>query len=133
LTQLRDDWFGNLRSPLLMLLGTGICLLLIAGANPMSLMIARSIEREKDMAIRMALGAGWMQMVRQHLVESLFLGIAGGVLGFLGAYWAAKAMLALSPTPIPHADEVGINLRIILLAFAIAIPAAVIPGLIASW
>lgn len=133
LTQLRDDWFGNLRSPLLMLLGTGICLLLIAGANTMSLMIARSIEREKDMAIRMALGAGWMQMVRQHLVESLFLGIAGSVLGLLVAYWATKAMLAVSPTPIPHSEEVGVNLRIIAFAFAIAIPAAVIPGLIAAW
>ncbi len=132
LNQLRDHWFGNLRSPLLMLLGTGICLLLIAGANTMSLMIARSAEREKDMAIRMALGAGWMQMMRQHLIESLLLGIAGSVLGLLIAYWATKAMLALSPTPIPHPEEVGINLRIIAFAFAIAIPAVVIPSLIAA-
>jgi len=133
LTQLRDQWFGNLRSPLLLLLGSGICLLLIAGANTMSLMIARSVEREKDMAIRMALGAGWMQMMRQYLIESLLLGVAGTVLGLLIAYWATKAMLALSPTPIPHPEEVGINLRIIAFAFALAIPAAVIPGLIAAW
>src|SRR6185503_5570425 len=108
LTQLRDHWFGNLRFPLLMLLGTGICLLLIAGANTMSLMIARSAERQKDMAIRVALGAGRMQMIRQQRVESLLLGVVGSVLGLLVAYWATKAMLALSPTPIPHPEEVGI-------------------------
>jgi putative ABC transport system permease protein len=133
LTQLRDEWFGNLRSPLLMLLGTAICLLLIASANTMSLMIARSVEREKDMAIRMALGAGWMHMMRQHLIESLLLAIAGSALGLLIAYWATKVMLTLSPTPIPHPEEVGINLRIIAFTFAVAIPAAVIPGLIAAW
>lgn len=133
LIQLRDHWFGNLRSPLLMLLGTGVCLLLIAGANTMSLMIARSAERQRDMAIRVALGAGRMQMIRQHLVESLLLAIAGSVLGLLVAYWTTKAMLALSPTPIPHPEEVGINLRIVAFAFAVSIPAAIIPGLVAAW
>jgi putative ABC transport system permease protein len=133
LTQLRDHWFGNLRFPLLMLLGTGICLLLIAGANTMSLMIARSAERQKDMAIRVALGAGRFQMIRQHLLESLLLAIAGSVLGLLIAFWATKSMLALSPTPIPNPDDVGLNFRIIAFAFAISIPAAIIPGWIAAW
>src|SRR6185503_16336042 len=133
LTQLRDHWFGNLRFPLLMLLGTGICLLLIAGANTMSLMIARSAERQKDMAIRVALGAGRFQMVRQHLLESLLLAIAGSVLGLLIAFWATRSMLALSPTPIPNPEQVGLNFRIIAFAFAISIPTAIIPGWIAAW
>ena len=59
LVSLRDFWFGNLRWPLMMLLAAAICLLLIACANSLSLMIARSAQREKDMAIRAALGAGW--------------------------------------------------------------------------
>lgn len=133
LIYLRDYWFGNLRFPLLMLLGAALCLLLIAGANTISLMVARSAQRQKDMAIRAALGAGWIQMMRQHLMESLLLGILGSVLGLLIAYWATKAMLALSPTPIPHPDAVGVNLRVMAFAFALSIPAAVIPGLISAW
>jgi putative ABC transport system permease protein len=133
LIQLSDYWFGNLRSPLLMLLGAALCLLLIACANTISLMVARSAQRQKDMAIRAALGAGWFQMMRQHLMESLILGMLGSLLGLLIAYWATKAMLALSPTPIPHPDEVGLNIRVIAFAFAMSIPAAIIPGLISSW
>ena len=133
LIPLRDYWFGNLRSPLFMLLGAALCLLLIAGANTISLMVARSAQRQKDMSIRAALGAGWIQMMRQHLLESLLLGLLGTVLGLLVAYWAGKAMLALSPTPVPHADAIGINFRVIAFAFALSIPAAIIPGLISAW
>lgn len=133
LVQLRDYWFGNLRSPLRMLLGAALCLLLIACANSLSLMIARSAERQKDMAIRAALGASWTQMLRERLFESLLLGIFGSVLGLAIAHWAIKAMLTINPALIPHADDVGINLRIAVFAFAIAIPAAIVPGLIAGW
>lgn len=133
LVQLRESWFGNLRSPLLMLLGAAVCLLLIACANSLSLMIARAAERQKDMAIRAALGAGWTQMLRQRLIESLLLGLVGSLLGLAIAYWATKAMLTVNPVLVPHADEVGITLRSVVFAFAIAIPAAVIPALIAGW
>ena len=133
LVQLREFWFGNLRSPLLMLLGAAVCLLLIACANSLSLMIARAAERQKDMAIRAALGAGWTQMLRQRLIESLLLGLFGSLLGLAIAYWATKAMLTVNPVLVPHADEVGITLRSVVFAFAIAIPAAVIPALIAGW
>jgi predicted permease len=133
LIQLRDYWFGNFRSPLLMLLAAAIFLLMIAGANTTGLMVARAAERQKDMAIRAALGASWMQMRRQHLIESLLLAITGTGLGLLLAYCATKAMLALSPALVPHQDEVGLNLRTIAFAFAISIPTALIPGLIAGW
>lgn len=133
LVQLRDFWFGNLRSPLLMLLAAAVCLLLIACANTLSLMIARSAKRQKDMAIRAALGAGWLRMLRQQIMESLLLGIVGSMLGLLLAYWAVKAMLVVSPARIPHAEEVGLDLRMIIFAFAIAIAAAMIPGFIAAW
>src|SRR6185369_9157541 len=78
-------------------------------------------------------GAGWVQMMRQYLMESLLLAILGSVLGLLIVYWATKAMLALSPTPIPHADEAGVSLRVVAFAFALSIPAAIIPGLISAW
>lgn len=133
LVQLRDFWFGNLRSPLFMLLAAAVCLLLIACANTLSLMIARFAQRQKDMAIRVALGAGWPQMLRHQLIESLLLGIPSGALGLLIAYGAIRATLAMSPVRIPHADDVGLNLRMIVFAFAVAIPAAIIPGLIAAW
>lgn len=133
LIPLRDYWFGNLRSPLCMLLGAAACLLLIACGNTTSLMVARSARRQKDMAIRAALGAGRIQIMRQLLMESLLLGILGCVLGLLFSYWATKAMVAVSPTPLPHPDEVGINLRVMAFAFAVSIPAAIIPGLISAW
>lgn len=133
LVPLRDFWFGNLRWPLMMLLAAAVCLLLIGCANSLSLMIARSAQREKDMAIRAALGAGWKQMLHQQLTESLLLGVFGGVLGVAISHWAIKAMVAASPAQIPHVDKVGINFRLVVFAFAIAIPAAIIPGLIAGW
>ena len=133
LIPLRDYWFGNLRSPLFMLLGAAFCLLLIACANTISLMVARSVQRQKDMAIRAALGAGRGQIMRQLLMESLLLGVLGCALGLLISYWATKAMVALSPTPVPHPDEGGVNLRVMAFAFALSIPAAIIPGLIAAW
>lgn len=133
LIPLREFWFGNLRSPLLFLFAAAVCLLLIACANTLSLMIARAAKRQKDLAIRAALGAGWMQMLRQQSMESLLLAVFGAVLGLLVAYWAIEAMPILSPVRIPQPDEVGINLKTIVFALAIAIPAAMIPGLIASW
>jgi len=133
LIPLRDFWFGNLRLPLLMLLGAAVCLLLIACANTLSLMIARSAKRQKDLAIRVALGASWTQMLRQPLIESVLLGVVGSGLGLLIAHRAIKAMIAVSPTRIPGADEVGINPRLVVFAFAIAIPAAIIPSLISAW
>ena len=133
LVQLRDHWFGNLRTPLLMLLAASLCLLLIACANTIGLLIARAAQRQKEIAIKAALGAGWIQMVRQQLVESLLLGILASSLGLLIAYWAIRVMLAVSPARIPNPDEIGINMRLIVFAFAIAIPAAIIPGLISAW
>ena len=133
LVQLRDSWFGNLRSPLLMLLAAAVCLLLIACANTLSLMIARGAHRQKEVAIRAALGAGWAQMFRQQLIENLLLGIFGTVSGLLIAYWATKAMLAVSPVRIPHADQLGINFRMIVFASAIAVPVVIVTALIATW
>ena len=133
LVHLRDFWFGNLRWPLLMLLAAAICLLLIVSSNTLSLMIARAAYRQRDMAIRAALGAGWKEMLRQQLLETLLLGIISSGLGLLIAYWAIKAMMALSPARIPNSDQTGINLRMIVFACIIAIPAATIPGLIAAW
>lgn len=133
LVQLRDAWFGNLRLPLLMLLAGAICLLLIAGANTLGLMIERAAQRQKDMAIRAALGAGWKQMLRQQVIESLLLGMFGSALGVLIAYWASKVMIAASPARIPQSGEAGISLRMIAFAIAIAMPASIIPGVIAAW
>ncbi len=130
LIPLRDYWFGALQTPLLMLLGAGLFLLIVACANTTGLMLARAAARRKDVAIRSALGADRWHLVRESLAESLVLGLATTVAGLLLAYWGGNAMLAISPTRIPGADEIGVSGRVIGFALVLALLAASVPGLV---
>jgi predicted permease len=120
----------EIRPALLVLLGAVGFLLLIACANIANLMLARTASREKEIAIRTALGASRLHVLRLLLVESLLLSLAGGLLGLLLALWGTDALIALAPDSIPRLNEVGIDVRVFSFTLAIALMTGIIFGLI---
>jgi len=120
---------GNIRPALLILLGTVGFVLLIACANVANLMLARTTTREREIAIRAALGAGRFRLARQLLTESVVLAIAGGALGLLAAVWGIDILVALNPNDIPRINSVGINLPVLLFTMGVAISTGIFFGL----
>ena len=128
---------GDLRTPLFILLGAVAFVLLIACANVANLLLVRAAGRGKEIAIRIAIGAGRGAIVRQLLTESLFLAIAGGVVGVLLAAVGLQVLLALAPAELPRLPATGsLNLfalldgRILAFAFAVSILTGILFGLV---
>ena len=124
---LQDSITGKARSPLLVLLGAVGFLLLVACANVANLLLAQASVRERDLAIRTALGAARGRLVRQFLTEAFLLSLAGGGLGVLGALGGVSGLIALAPENLPRLDSVSISIPV--LAFAFLLSTAVAAGL----
>jgi putative ABC transport system permease protein len=133
---LRETMVGDVRSALLLLLGAVGVVLLIACANIASLLLARASGRQRELAIRAALGASRGRLVRQLITESLILGGAGGAAGLLLGYWAIALLLAVIPEGIPRVTQIELDARVaaatIVAAFASALLFGTIPALQAS-
>jgi putative ABC transport system permease protein len=127
--ELRESLVGDLRTSLLVLLGAVAFVLLIACANVANLLLARAIYRQKEIALRTALGASRMRVVRQLLTESMLLSIVSGVIGLALSLWLIKVLIALSPPNTPRVDEIGIDLRVFALALAVTVFAGLLFGL----
>jgi len=127
---------GDVRQALLILLGAVGVVLLIACANVSSLLLARASGRQRELAIRAALGAARSRLVRQLITESLLLGATGGVAGLLLGNWAIALLLAVIPEGIPRVEQIGLDARVgavaILTSFVCALLFGVIPALQAS-
>ena len=113
-TSLRDQIVGDVRRPLFVLFGAVAFVLLVACANVANLQLARVSARQEEFAVRTALGAGRGRLVRQLLTESLMLGLAGGLVGLLIAYWGTQALVAAQPADIPRIEEIGLNGTVVL-------------------
>ena len=127
---LKKSVLGDIGNVLWVLMGTVGMVLLIACANVANLMLVRAQGREHELAIRAALGAGWRQIVRELLLESLALGIMGGIIGLGIAYGALKLLMVLAPENLPRLGEVSLDAFGLLFTFAISIVAGVFFGLI---
>jgi putative ABC transport system permease protein len=124
---LQDSITGEARLPLLVLLGAVGFLLLVACANAANLLLAQASVRERELAIRSALGAGRGRLIRQFLTEAFLLSLVGGGLGVLGAFWAVAGLVALAPENLPRLESVSINIPV--LVFALLLSTAVAAGL----
>jgi predicted permease len=129
-TPLEEMVVGSTRTLLMLLLGAVGLLLLISCANVANLMLARGAERRKEIAVRIALGAGRMRVVRQLLVESSLLGIIGGALGLFVAYAGIKALVALAQRILPRTQEVGLDHTVLLFTLVISIASGILFGIV---
>jgi predicted permease len=129
LVSMKEDIVGNVQAFLLVLLAAVGFLLLIACANVANLLLARSMGRSREFAVRAALGAGNMRILRQLLTESGLLAGLGGTLGPLLALGATKAVLNTLPGTLPRAEEISLDGRVLLFSMAISLFAAIIFGL----
>ncbi|MGA7783760.1 MAG: ABC transporter permease, partial [Candidatus Acidiferrales bacterium] len=126
---LQDALVGNVRPQLLVLMAAVVLVVLIASVNIANLLLARASGRQREMALRMALGAGRFRMMRQMLTESLVLSLIAGVAGVLAAKLTLSFILRFVPASVPRLAEVGVDRTVLLFALLISIFTGIIFGL----
>ena len=129
LVPLPEQTVGHVRSALLVLMAAVAMVLLIACGNVAGLLLARAVQREREVAVRVALGAGRGRILRQLGAESLVLALAGGLAGLLVAFGGLAAIRALGPGSLPRLDELAIGPSVLAFALATTLGAAVVFGI----
>jgi predicted permease len=133
ITLLQDEVVGDVRRALLVLLGSVGLVLLIACANVANLLLARGSARQKEMAVRTAMGASWKQIARQLLTESVLLGALGGLVGLGVAQISLYVVRAMNPGNIPRLEDIGINGSVMAFTFGVSLVTGILFGLAPVW
>ena len=126
---LREQFFGNVRRPLWLMLGAVGFVLLIACANVANLLLSLATTREKEIAVRAALGARRGRIVRQLLTESILLALFGSALGLFFAWLGIKALIAISPRDLVSLQSVGLNVTVLVWTLGVSLLTGIIFGL----
>jgi putative ABC transport system permease protein len=130
---LLDETTGSIRPTLWLLMGAAGLILLIACSNVANIVLARSATRSREIAIRTAIGAGRMRLIRQILTENLLLSTLGGVLGMLLGYWALRGLILMAPKGLPRIEEIGLDLRVLLFTAALVVFTGLVAGFAPVW
>ena len=129
LEDLHQAFFGGIRSELYFLLGTVGFVLLIACTNVANLLLARGTARQKELAVRSALGAGRVRLIRQFLTESVLLALLGGLVGIFLTIWGIKLFAALAPDWFPLTDRIHIDATVLGFTLGVSLVTGVLFGL----
>ena len=133
LTPLAETLVGNVRQSLILLFGAVGLVLLISCVNVANLLLARASARGREMAVRQALGAARMRLIRQLLTESLLLFVLGGITGFAVLFFARKFLMQFIPESLPRLNDISISWGVLAFALVVSIVAGTIFGLAPAW
>ena len=133
LTSLHEQLVRPVRPALLVLLGAVGFVLLIACANVANLFLVRAHGRERDLAVRAALGAGRARLIMRVLLESIVYGLAGGAVGTLVAYWGVRMLRLLRPSDLPLLENIGLSGAVLGFNFGVAVVTAILVGLVPAF
>jgi len=133
LTRLQDNLTKNSRTALLLLFGAVGCVLLIACANVANLVLSRSMSRQREIAVRSAMGAGRARLIRQLLTENVLIALIGGLFGVLLAYWSLDFLIAALPVALPKFTPIVIDGRVLAFTALLSCGTGLLFGLAPAW